>query len=420
MVIVKFHLECVKSGEQLERPPFDFSCPKHNSLIRSIYQKKTLDPKSQKSIWKFIDWLPVKNASSYSEKPVTYKSEALAGEMGLENLYISFSGYWPERGSRMETCTFKELEGAVTVQYAKENGVDSLVVASAGNTAKAFAQVAMQERFHVLLIVPEKCLCGVHLPEFNRRYAKTIILKDGDYSDAIKLAKRLSNVKGFTYEGGARNIARRDGLSTVMLDSVVEMGEMPDHYFQAVGSGTGAIASFEAALRLRGDGRFGEKLPRFHLAQNLPVAPMHSAWMAGRREINLEEDVPKANNVLDLVYARVLSNRYPPYGVAGGVFDTLVLTNGEMYGVENREARRARSLFHGLEGIDILPAAAVNVSALTKAVEAGSVSKDDLVLLNITGGGNQRLRKDKRLHRIKVDLKVSKDISDTELEGLIL
>jgi cysteate synthase len=417
---VKFRLECAGGGEQLEKPPFDFSCPNHDSLIRSVYQKKTLDPRTNQGIWGFIDWLPVKNASSYHGKPVTYKSEALAGELGLENLYISFSGYWPERGAGMETCTFKELEGAVTVQYAKENGVDRLVVASAGNTAKAFAAMAMQEEFQVILIVPEKCLCGVHLPEFDRRYAKTIILNDGDYSDAIAFAKRLSEIKGFTYEGGARNIARRDGLATVMLDSAVEMGRMPDHYFQAVGSGTGAIAAFEASLRLRGDGRFGESLPRFHLAQNLPVAPMQSAWKAGRKEINLEQDVPKANNVLDLVYARVLSNRYPPYGVSGGVFDSLVATGGEMYGVENREARRARSMFKGLEGIDILPAAAVNVSALTKAVEDGSVPKDEVVLLNITGGGNRRLRKDKRLHRIKVDLKVSKDISDYELEGLSL
>lgn len=416
----KFQLRCVEDGVQVKGRPFDFSCPDDNSLIRSVYAKKRLTIRKKPGIWRFMDWLPVKTASSYSEKPVTYKSEALAEELGLENLYISFSGYWPERNAGMETCTFKELEGAVTVQYAKENGVDRLVVASAGNTAKAFAAMAMQERFKVVLIVPEKCLCGVYLPEFDERYAKTIILKGGDYSDAIAFAKRLSEIKGFTYEGGARNIARRDGLATVMLDAALEMNRLPDHYFQAVGSGTGAIAAFEASLRLRGDGRFGEALPRFHLAQNLPVAPMHSAWKAGRREVILDEDVPKTNNVLDLVYARVLSNRYPPYGVVGGVYDTMVATDGEMYGVENREARRARSLFKGLEEIDILPAAAVNVSALTKAVEDGNIAKDEMVLLNITGGGNRRLRKDKRLHRIKVDLKISKDMSDSELGGLPL
>jgi cysteate synthase len=414
----KFNLKCIECGEDLKSNAFIFSCPDHRGLVRSVYSRRRIELKNEPGIWRFIDWLPVNQASNYGEKPVTYKSEGLAKEVGLDNLYISFNGYWPERGVRMETCTFKELEGAVTVQYAKEKGVENLVVASAGNTAKAFAATAMKENFSVILLVPEKCLCGVYLPEYDREYAKTIILKDGDYSDSIALAKRLAQIKGFTFEGGARNIARRDGLGTVMLDAVFEIGRLPDHYLQAVGSGTGAIAAYETALRLIGDGRFSGAVPKFHLSQNLPLAPMYSAWRAGRRRIIFEEDLPKAENVLDLVYARVLSNRYPPYEEPGGVYDCLSATRGEMYGVENKEGRRAKKLFEDLEGIDILPAASINVAALIKAVEAGKITKDDVTLLNITGGGGRRLRKDKRLHRIKVDYTVSKNISDTEIRGL--
>ncbi|MFQ5800820.1 MAG: cysteate synthase [Candidatus Hydrothermarchaeales archaeon] len=416
----KFRLVCIKSGELLKGDAFNFSCPNHKSLARSVYAQKKLALRKKPGIWRFINWLPVSNASSYSEKPVTYKSEGLAKELGLENLYISFNGYWPERDARMETCTFKELEGVVTVQYAKENDIKRLVVASAGNTAKAFAAAAMQEHFPVVLLVPKKCLCGVYLPRVESEHVKTVIINDGDYSDSIALANRLSRIKGFTYEGGARNIARRDGLGTVMLDAAFEIGRVPNHYFQAVGSGTGAIAAYEAAIRLREDGRFGRDLPKFHLAQNLPLAPMYSAWRAKRREIVPEEDIPKAENVLDLVYARVLSNRYPAYAVAGGVYDALVATEGEMYGVKNSGAKSAKSRFAKLEGIDILPAAGVIVAALIQAVERGKIARHEVVLLNITGGGNLRLRKDKKLHRIKVDHKISKDISDSELMELEL
>jgi cysteate synthase len=405
----KYQISCVKCGEIIKKEPFDFSCPADKSLGRTVYPQKKLIVRKKPGIWRFIDWLPVQNSSHYSEKPVTYKSLSLAEEIGLKNLYISFSGYWPEQGVKMETCTFKELEGAVTVQYAKELGVESLVIASAGNTAKAFASMAMQEQFKVVLVIPEKCLCGVYLPGFDSRYAKTMILKG-----------RISQIKGFVYEGGAENIARRDGLGTVMLNAALEVGGLPEHYFQAVGSGTGAIAAFEAALRLKADGSFGAKLPKLHLAQNLPVAPMYNAWRDGRRWIDLERDVPRAENVLDLVYARVLSNRYPPYGVVGGVYDALIESRGEMYGVENRDGRRAKRLFERLEGIDILPAAAVSVSALLGAVEKGSIGRDETVLLNITGGGGRRLRKDKKLQRIKVDCSVSKNISDSELKELRL
>jgi cysteate synthase len=416
----KFHLLCLEGGEVRKNVSFNFVCPNHKGLTRSIYPEKKLTLRDLPGIWRFIDWLPVNEPSSYSEKPVTYKSEGLAEELGLKNLYITFNGYWPERGVSMETCTFKELEAAVTIRYAQENGVTKLVVASAGNTAKAFAAAASQERFPVVLLVPRKCLCGVFLPRYDRRYVKTVMITDGDYSDSIAIAQRLSRIKGFTYEGGARNIARRDGLATVLLDAVFEMGCMPQHYFQAVGSGTGAIATYEAALRLREDGRFGKALPRLHLAQNLPVAPMYSAWRAGRREIVPEEDIPQAENVLDLIYARVLSNRYPPYGIAGGVYDALVATRGEMYGVKNSEAKRAKALFARLEGIDILPAASVAVAALLQAVENGSIRRHERVLLNITGGGSARLRKDKKLHRLKEDYTLSKNASDRELKELEL
>ncbi|WP_457554590.1 cysteate synthase [Candidatus Pyrohabitans sp.] len=415
----KFRLLCVEGGEVLEGG-FVLSCGTHRGLLRSIYSRRRLIPGAHPGVWRFIDWLPVEKPSSYACKPVTYRSEALADELGLRNLYIVFNGYWPEHGTRMETCTFKELESAVTVRYAQESGVERLVVASAGNTAKAFAAAATQERFPVVLLVPKKCLCGVFLPRYDRRYVKTVMITDGDYSDSIAIAKRLARIKGYTYEGGARNVARRDGLGTVLLDATLEIGRLPRHYFQAVGSGTGAIAAYEAALRLRRDGRFGRRLPKLHLAQNLPVAPMYSAWREGRREILPERDIPRAENVLDLIYARVLSNRYPPYGIAGGVYDALRATQGEMYGVKNSEAKRARALFARLEGVDILPAAGVAVAALLQAVERGSIRRHDITLLNITGGGSARLRKDKKLHRLKEDYTLSRYVADRELEELEL
>ena len=43
----------------------------------------------------------------------------------------------------------------------------------------------------------------------------------------------------------------------IILSAVTTIGRIPDYYFQAVGSGTGAIAAWEANMRLIEDGRFG-------------------------------------------------------------------------------------------------------------------------------------------------------------------
>jgi cysteate synthase len=63
----------------------------------------------------------------------------------------------------------------------------------------------------------------------------------GDYYDAINVA-HITGKPDFVPEGGAKNVARRDGAGTVMLDATLTMKHLPDHYFQAVGSGTGGIA----------------------------------------------------------------------------------------------------------------------------------------------------------------------------------
>ena len=131
-------------------------------------------------------------------------------------------------------------------------------------------------------------------------------------------------------EGGAKNVARRDGMGTVMLDAAVTLGRIPDHYFQAVGSGTGAIAAWEGALRLIEDSRYGAWLPRLHLAQNKPFTPMVSAWQQGRRTIDPDLDMPDMSNAIHAVMSPVLTNRTPPYGIAGGLFDALQATDGCM------------------------------------------------------------------------------------------
>ncbi len=44
---------------------------------------------------------------------------------------------------------------------------------------------------------------------------------------------------------------------------------------------------------------------------------MLNAWKAGRREIIAETDMPDAKKCIAEMYSDVLSNRSPPYGVAG-------------------------------------------------------------------------------------------------------
>jgi cysteate synthase len=54
-----------------------------------------------------------------------------------------------------------------------------------------------------------------------------------------------------------------------------------------------------------------------------------------------------------------------------------------------------------VEGCDLDPAAAVATASLLRATERGTIGTDDMVLLNITGGGYERVKQDYSLTRVQ-------------------
>jgi cysteate synthase len=88
-----------------------------------------------------------------------------------------------------------------------------------------------------------------------------------------------------------------------------------------------------------------------------------------------------------------------------------------MYGVTNREVFESMELFSNLEGIDIVPASGVAVGALKQAVERKAVKKEETVLLNITGGGELTLGREKKIYNVEPAF-ISRKITDREIEEL--
>lgn len=398
----KYHLECLECKEVIP-DRYTNACPEgHDSLLRTVYSRKRIRKLSGQGMFNYIDWLPVEAALPTNASPITYRSDGFGQELGLKNLYIGFNGYWPEKGAVMRTCTFKELEALPTMQRVEERaGGKILAVASAGNTSRAFAEVSSVTGMPVVVIVPRNSLHRMWTTTGNHD-SIFLISVDGDYSDAISVGKEIAKLQSLIEEGGVRNVARRDGMGVVELEAAFSMNVLPDFYFQAVGSGTGAIAAWETFSRLIEDGRFGDKMPRIVISQNLPFAPLVSAWQDGRAELIADKDMIDAEDAIKRIYADVLSTRNPPYSVKGGVYDMLLGTKGRMYGITNEEGKAAKKLFEGEEGIDLDPAASVAVASLIKAVDEGSVGKEDKILLNITGGGYKRLREDCELYEIEV------------------
>lgn len=420
-----YSLESQDSKEQFEDSGWMLDAPNASkpSLIRAIYEKKQLELKSEDyGIYRFADWLPIHRMLQGSSAPITYKSEGLAKELGLNNLFITFSGYWPEKGVNMKTASFKETEAYAVCGRLSANEKRILVVASAGNTARAFAKVCSENNIPLLLSVPEDNLNALWFDEPINNCVKLICSKTGsDYFDAIHLSNIACQLDDFFPEGGAKNVARRDGMATTTLSAVTTIGRIPDFYFQAVGSGTGAIAAWEANLRLIKDGRYGSNKMKLMVSQNTPFVPIHDAWKADSRAM-LPLDDELARKQVEEIDAKVLSNRKPPYPIIGGLYDAMKDAGGDVLLATNKEAREAGKLFEELEGNDIHPAAAIATATLINAVKDGTVKADDTIMLNITGGGEERFKRENELHYLKpsliFDIDPEEEFVKKSLEGL--
>lgn len=399
----------------------DFPGDKNPSMIRALYANKQLNIREDlNGIYCYADWLPIKNLLNCTAKPVTYKSKNLSKKLGLNNLYITFSGYYPETGAEMRTCSFKETEAySVCARLNEKQKQDVIVVSSAGNTARAFAQVCSDNNINLLLTVPEDNIDSLWFEEPLNPCVKLISTAHGsDYFDAINLGNIISKIDGFYAEGGAKNIARRDGMGTAMLSATTFIGRIPDFYFQAIGSGTGAIAAWEANMRLIEDGRYGKNKARLFLSQNKPFTPIYNAWKQHSRDL-LPYDVDKARKDASEILASVLSNRKPPYSLTGGLFDALVDTDGDMFAVTNEEAKEAAVMFEELEGVDINYAAAVATVSLKQAIDNKQVDKDAVVMLNITGGGERRFKENRDLWYLKPCHVFDTDIEENKVKDFV-
>jgi len=382
----KYLLRCLGTDDRIED---DYTVRYHDkALLRAEYNTKQLTPLAAPGLWRWTQWLPVSRPGNQVAGSICYRSKKLSHAMGLTDLWISFQGYWPERGANCPTTTFKDMEAVTTLRRLRDFNVPGLICASAGNTARAFAHFGGLDSYPILLVVAEKHLDRLWVPKGHPVESVSIIgIAGGDYNDAIEVTGHILEVGGWRREGGVHNVARRDGIGSLLLTAVEAMGGFPTHYFQGVGGGPGPIGVHEMALRSIEAGFASGPVPQIHLSQNDTFAPIHEAWQARERTLRVAD-----GTVHPRVFSDFLVNRSPAYAVTGGLYDILDESGGETYAVSYEQAAEAQLMFEATEGIDCMSPAAVALASLQQAIATGRVGRTDRILLNVSGGGQRRYR----------------------------
>ena len=396
-------LKCLKSGDIIDDL---YTLHYTEGALLTAQYSRQLVLKNLPGVWNYADWLPTSSTSNNVAGTVTYKSEKLNQALGMSNLWITFHGYWPEKGGLCPTGTFKDMEAVPTLVRIADHGCKGIICASAGNTARAFSYYCGLSDTPLIVIVGASHAERLWLPENHPRDSvKVVVIEDGDYWNATKISKQLAKIlEGWQLEGGAHNIARRDGIGTLIVDAAFTIGQLPKHYFQGIGGGPGPIGVHEMANRLIDSGIFEGPVPRQHVSQNTQHCPIHNAWQDGRSKL-LDSDFPTQEVE---VYSDLLLNKSPCYSPVGGVYDILKQSKGQTYAVEKSDAIAAKKLFEEIEGIDIMTPAAVALASLQQALKVEEINSDDYTVLNISGGGTERIAKDLKIATIVPWLTVSR------------
>lgn len=92
---MKYQLKCLKT-EHLINDNYTLQYTE-NALLRAVYDQP-FQLQEAEGVWKYLDWIPTSTSNEYVAGTTTYKAEALGEALGMSDLWVTFHGYWPEKG----------------------------------------------------------------------------------------------------------------------------------------------------------------------------------------------------------------------------------------------------------------------------------------------------------------------------------
>ena len=355
-------------------------CPTCSGPLFATYDLDRWDGRSWKgalaqrpgTLWRYRELLPVQDTAA-----VVTLGEGFTPILSLEGpsladglqLFVKDDGGIP-------TGSFKARGMSVAVSRARELGLSSLFVPSAGNAGVALAAYAARARLSARVYLPENTP-GV-MEAACRRYGAEVIKAGLTIREAGESARKIESGRGSFDMSTLREPYRAEGKKTMGLEIWEQMGAegMPDAIVYPTGGGTGIVGMFRAFLQLRSIGLL-ERMPRLYSVQPSGCAPIVRAVREGESRARPWE-APHTIAPGLLVPAPFGSER---------ILEALRESGGGGVTVEDRAISAAVDELARLHGISASPEGAAPYAAIPELVRMGSVRAGERVLLYNTGSG---------------------------------
>lgn len=375
------HLECTHCRSRFSADELHTVCPNCGKVLfarydldkaRKSFSKRDL-PNREWTMWRWRELLPVRDESHIvtlgEGMTPLLRGRGLGGRHGFDNLFIKREGLNP-------TGSFKARGLATAVLRAKELGVKTIALPSAGNAAGAAAAYGAAAGIETFVFMPEDApeinkiesyVCGAH-----------VYLVKGLIGDAGRIVSKLGRERRWFDVSTLKEPYRVEGKKTMGLELAEQFDwQLPDAVIYPTGGGTGIIGMWKAFDELEQLGWISSRRPKMISVQAAGCAPIVKAFK--------EEEataVPWKNAETIAAGLRV-PHPFADYLILRSIRES----KGTAVAVSDDEILEALKGWAKLEGMFVSPESAATYAAFKRLAGSGFLKPEDRIVLFDTGAG---------------------------------
>lgn len=310
----------------------------------------------------YADYLPVTDETPRltlheGNTPLIYFPH-LSKELGIE-LHGKFEGLNP-------TGSFKDRGMVMAVAKAKEEGSNTVICASTGNTSASAAAYAAKAGMKAIVVIPEGKVAMGKLAQAVM-YGAEIVQISGNFDDALKMVQQISKDYPITLVNSV-NPYRIEGQKTAAFEVVDQLGgKAPDILAIPVGN-AGNISAYWKGFK-----EYNEK-------KQSGLPKIYGFEAEGAAAITKGEVIAEPETVATAI--RI--GNPASWKLAENARDE---SGGMITSVTDEEIIEAFKTLPRKEGIFAEPGSCASIAGVFQQVKAGAIEPGSTVVCVLTGNG---------------------------------
>jgi threonine synthase len=345
------------------------TAPAHDgAALRELFhaRRTSNEPLDRSGVWRFRELLP--------SVPLEWVTTLLENRMPL---YSASRGAGYAEAARVAylhlgmnpTGSFKDAGMTVALSQAAARGSRLAVCASTGNTAASMAAYAARAGLRALVLVPAGAVSEAKMAQ-TLDYGATVAALSGDFDEALAFVRTLHDERIALVN--SVNPYRIEGQKCAAFALLEQRGWNVPDWVVLPGGNLGNSSAFGKGFREAQALGLVAKIPRLAVAQAAGAAPFARAFASG-----LELVPVKAETSATAI-------RIGAPASWRKALREVRLSGGTVVAVDDAEIADARAVI-GRDGVGCEPASAASLAALRQLRAAGTIARDDDVVLILTG-----------------------------------